>query len=98
MGDVRLRPAGARVLVKRDDAPEQIGSIIVPDKAKKAQAAGVVRAKGPGRMMDDGSRRPLPLEVGDRVSFLPYGGIEIELNGEKLLMVEEGHLLGVWEA
>jgi chaperonin GroES len=97
VSETKVTPLGARVLVKRDDAPEQIGSIIVPDKAKKAQAAGVVRAKGAGRVLNDGSRRPLPLAVGDRVTFLPYGGVEVEIGGEKLLMVEEGHLLGVWE-
>lgn len=97
MSEMKVTPLGARVLVKRDDAPEQVGSIIVPDKAKRAQAAGVVLAKGAGRVLDDGSRRPLPLEVGDRVTFMSYGGVEVEIGGEKLLMVEEGHLLGVWE-
>ena len=96
---MRMRPLQDRVIVKRtaeqDVSP---GGIIIPDVAKEKAAEGEVVAVGNGKMLEDGSVRPLDVKVGDRVLFSKYAGTEVKIDGQEHLMMREEDILGVVEA
>jgi chaperonin GroES len=90
-----IQPLHDRVIVKRIDEGEQVrGGIITPDSAKEKSQEGEVIAAGLGKYKEDGSRQPLDVNTGDRVLFGKYGGSEIDVNGEKLLIMREDEILG----
>jgi chaperonin GroES len=95
---MKIRPLGDRVLVSRV-SPEAMsaGGIVIPETAKQAPTEAIVMAIGEGRLLDDGSIRPLAVKPGDRILFGKYIGTEIELDGEKLLMMGETDILGIIE-
>lgn len=91
-----IQPLHDRVIVKRIDEGEQVsGGIIIPDSAKEKPQEGEVIAAGLGRYREDGSRQALDVRAGDRVLFGKYGGSEIKLNGEELLIMREDEILGI---
>ena len=91
-----IQPLHDRVIVKRIDEGEQVrGGIIIPDTAKEKPQEGEVIAAGLGKYKEDGSRQPLDVRAGDRVLFAKYGGSEIKVDGEDLLIIREDELLGV---
>jgi chaperonin GroES len=86
------------VLVKRlEAAEEKVGGIIIPDTAKEKPQEGNVLAVGPGKLQDDGTRRPVGVVVGNKILFGKYAGTEITIDGEELLVLRESDLLGVIE-
>lgn len=96
----RLRPLGDRVVVKLDEAPKasKMG-ILLPDGAKtEVPRSGSVVAVGAGRLLDNGDRGYMELNVGDRVYLGQYGGVPVEIDGEKLLMVDQGSCFAVIES
>jgi chaperonin GroES len=91
-----IQPLHDRVIVKRIDEGEQVrGGIIIPDSAKEKPQEGEVIAAGLGKYKEDGSRQALDVKAGDRVLFSKYGGSEIKVNGEELLIMREDEILGV---
>ena len=91
-----IQPLHDRVIVKRIDEGEQVsGGIIIPDTAKEKPQEGEVIAAGLGKYKEDGSRQALDVHAGDRVLFGKYGGSEIKLNGEELLIMREDEILGI---
>ena len=95
---MQFRPLHDNVLVKRlDSTEEKIGGIIIPDTAKEKPQEGNVLAVGPGKLQDDGSRRPVGVTVGNKILFGKYAGTEITVDGEELLVLRESDLLGVIE-
>jgi len=95
---MKIRPLYDRVLVAR--VPEEVktkGGIIIPDTAKEKPVEGKVVAVGSGRVLEDGTIRKLDIKAGDRVLFGKYGGTEVTLNGEELLILREDDVLGVVE-
>lgn len=91
-----IQPLHDRVIVKRTDEGEQVrGGIIIPDSAKEKSQEGEVIAVGLGRYREDGSRRPLDVNAGDRVLFGKFGGSEMKVNGEDLLIMREDEILGI---
>jgi chaperonin GroES len=91
-----IQPLHDRVIVKRIDEGEQVrGGIIIPDSAKEKPQEGEVIAAGLGKYKEDGSRQALDVKTGDRVLFSKYGGSEIKVDGEDLLMMREDEILGV---
>jgi chaperonin GroES len=94
-----LRPLHDRVVVKRTEEKEQmIGGLYIPDTAKEKPQQGEVVAIGDGRILEDGTRVPLDLNVGDQVLFGKYSGTEVKLNDEEYLIMRESDVLGVVEA
>ena len=92
----KIQPLHDRVIVKRIDAGEQLRSgIIIPDTAKEKPQEGEVIAVGLGKYREDGSRQALDVHAGDRVLFGKYGGSEINLDGDDLLILREDEILGV---
>jgi chaperonin GroES len=90
-----LRPLGDRVLVRPDDSDKPLPSgLVIPDTAKEKPQEGVVLAVGPGGF-HDGQRVPLDVKDGDRVVYSKYGGTEVVIDGEELLILAERDILGV---
>ena len=92
----KIRPQAGRVVLRVDD-PDEVtpGGIVLPEAAQDKQQCGTVVAVGPGRILESGARASLELAVGERVVFTQYGGVEIEVNGEKLLVVSIDDVLVV---
>jgi len=95
---MKLKPLNDRVVVKRlEEETKTAGGIIIPDTAKEKPIQGEVLAVGNGKVMEDGSRRPLDLTAGDRVLFGKYAGTDIKVEGEELLIMREDDILAIIE-
>lgn len=95
---MRIRPLQDRIVVSRiADQEKTKGGIIIPDTAKEKPIEGKVLAVGNGRVLEDGSVRKLDVKVGDRVLFGKYGGTDVTIEGEELLILREDDVLGVVE-
>ncbi len=95
---LKLKPLGARVVVKALDREEVTKSgIVLPDTAKEKPQEGRVLAVGPGDRDEDGERIPVELKEGDRVLFQKYAGTEFKLDGEELLILAEKDILATIE-
>ena len=93
---MKFRPLHDRVVVKRIDAEEKsAGGIIIPDTAKEKPSPGEVMAVGPGGRDDAGKLIPIDVRVGDRVLFGKWGGTEVKIDGEELLIMKESDIMGV---
>lgn len=93
---MKIRPLGDKVVVKAQNQEERTaGGIVLPDTAKEKPQQGKVVAVGPGRILEDGSRAKVALKVGDTVIFSKYGGNEIKLNGEELLILDQESIYAV---
>jgi chaperonin GroES len=90
----KLQPLADRVLVKPIEKEEKTKSgIYLPDTAKEKPQEGEIMAVGPGKMTDDGKRIPMDLKVGDRVIYAKYGGTEIKIDDEELMILRESDIL-----
>lgn len=90
---MRLKPLGDRIVIRQIDAEDVTASgIVLPDTAQEKPQRGEVLAVGEGRY-DDGVRVPLDLVVGDEVIYSKYGGTEVEIDGEDLLIIRESDVL-----
>jgi len=91
-----FRPLGDRVLVKRvEEEAKTKGGIIIPDTAKEKPQEGEVVAVGPGTRNDKGETVALDVKAGDRVLFGKWGGTEVKIDGEDLLILKESDILGI---
>ena len=90
----KLQPLADRVLVKPIEKEEKTKSgIYLPDTAKEKPQEGEVLAVGPGKMTEDGKRIAPDLKVGDIVIYAKYGGMEIKVDDEDLMILREGDIL-----
>ena len=90
----KLQPLADRVLVKPIEKEEKTKSgIYLPDTAKEKPQEGEVVAIGPGKVTDDGKKIPMDLKVGDRVIYAKYGGTEIKVDDEELIILRESDIL-----
>jgi chaperonin GroES len=90
----KLHPLADRVLVKPMEKEEKTKSgIYLPDTAKEKPQEGEIMAVGPGKMTDEGKRIPMDLKVGDRVIYAKYGGTEIKVDDEELMILRESDIL-----
>ena len=91
---VKLQPLGDRLVVKPMESEERTrGGIILPDTAKEKPQEGKVLAVGPGRLSEDGKRIAMDVKVGDVVLYVRYGGTEIKVEGEELIVLRESDIL-----
>jgi chaperonin GroES len=91
---VKLKPLADRVLVRPIEREEVTkGGIVLPDTAKEKPQEGEVLAVGDGRLSEDGKRIPLDVKVGDIVIYAKYGGTEIKVEGEELIILRESDIL-----
>ena len=93
---MRIEPLGDKVVVKRTEADETTaGGIILPDSAQEKSMEGRVLSIGNGKLLEDGSRGKLQVNEGDRVLFTSYAGNEIEIDGNRLLIMSESDILAI---
>ncbi|MDP6428591.1 MAG: co-chaperone GroES [Rhodospirillales bacterium] len=93
-----FRPLHDRILVRRFDEEEKsLGGIIIPDTAKEKPSEGEIVAVGSGTRGEDGSITALDVKAGDRILFGKYGGTEVKVDGEDLLILRESDVLGIIE-
>ena len=91
---IKMQPMADRVLVKPIEKEEMTKSgIYLPDTAKEKPQEGKVLAVGPGKMTDDGKRIAMDLKVGDTVIYAKYGGTEIKVDDEELIILRESDIL-----
>ncbi|MEO0607640.1 MAG: co-chaperone GroES [Pseudomonadota bacterium] len=96
---MKFRPLGDRVLVRRvEEATQTAGGIIIPDTATEKPQEGEVLAVGNGAIGDDNERVPLDVKPGDKILFGKWGGTEVKIDGEDLLIMKESDVMGVIEA
>lgn len=93
-----LKPLDDRVIVKTIEQEEKTqAGIVLPDTAKEKPQEGEVKAVGPGRMLENGTRVPPAVKVGDRVLFAKYSGTEVKVDGEEYLIMRESDILAIRE-
>jgi len=91
-----IRPLYDRIIVKRVEQQRTTASgIVIPDTAAEKPEQGEVVAVGSGRLLQDGSVRPLQVKTGERVLFGKYAGQTVKLDGEEFLVMREEDVLGV---
>ena len=93
---MKLRPLQDRVIVKQQEAEEKTKTgIFLPDAAKEKPTKGKVISVGPGRLDDNGKAMEIPVRVGDTVYYGKYSGTDVEVDGEKFVILREQDILGV---
>ncbi len=93
-----FKPLHDRVLVKRIDQDDKsTGGIIIPDTAQEKPMEGKILAVGPGARGKDGTLLAMEVKAGDRILFGKFGGTEIKIDGEDLLIISESEILGIVE-
>src|SRR5579872_6691539 len=95
---VKLRPLGDRLIVKalaRETVTKS--GIVLPDTAKEKPQEGEVLAVGSGKVLDNGKRTTLEVQVGQRVLFAKYAGTEVKMDGEEYLILRESDVMGIVE-
>ena len=91
-----IRPLHDRVLVKRKAEVERTaGGLYIPETAKERPVEADVIAVGNGKLLEDGTLRPLTVKAGDIVLFSKYGGTEVKLDGVEYMIMREDDLLAV---
>ena len=92
---MKLKPLGDRLIVSAIEEEETTSSgIVLPDTAKEKPQRGKVLAVGEGRWDEDGEKRiPLDVSEGDEVLYSKYGGTEIQVEGDDLLVLRESDVL-----
>jgi chaperonin GroES len=95
---LKLQPLGERVVLRREASEEKTaGGIVLPDTAKDKPARGTIVSVGAGKLLDNGKRSPLQVQVGDRVIFSSYAGETFKVDDEELLLMREDDILAVIE-
>jgi chaperonin GroES len=93
---MNLRPLGDRVVVKPVEREERTKSgIVLPDTAKEKPQEGIVEAVGTGRLLDNGTKVPMELKVGDKVLYAKYAGNEFKVEEQEYLIISEKDVLAI---
>jgi chaperonin GroES len=91
-----IKPLEDRILVRPEEGEETtVSGIVIPDTAKEKPQEGTVLAVGPGKRSDTGDLIPMDVKDGDRVVYSKYGGTEIKLDGEDLLILSARDVLAI---
>ncbi len=91
-----IRPLEDRILVRPEEGQETtVSGIVIPDTAKEKPQEGTVLAIGPGKRSDTGDLIPMDVKEGDRVMYSKYGGTEIKVDGEELLILSSRDVLAI---
>jgi chaperonin GroES len=94
--EMKVRPIGDKILVKRLEAMEvSKGGIVLPDSAKEKPQEGKVVSLGEGRVTEEGKNAPFTVKKGDRVIFTSYAGSEVKIDGEEYLILSEDDIMAI---
>lgn len=95
---MKLRPLDDGVVIKPSEAAQKTaGGIFLPDTAKEKPQIGKVIATGPGKILDNGKRIAMNVKKNDEVLFPKYMGNDVEIEGEKYVILKEHDILGIVE-
>jgi len=93
---IKVRPLHDRLLVRRIEENETAkGGIIIPDTAKEKPQRGDVLAVGNGKILDNGTKVPMDVQVGNKILFGKYTGTDIKIDGEEVLILREDEVLAI---
>ena len=93
---MKLRPLGEKILVKRVEAKAQTESgIFLPETAKEKPQEATVMAIGDGKLLDNGKRADFQVKAGDTVLIGKWGGTEIKVGDEEMLIMSEDDILAI---
>ena len=91
---MKLKPLGDRLIVQAIEEEQTTASgLVLPDTAKEKPQKGKIVAIGDGKLDENGKRLPLEVKEGDEVLYSKYGGTEIKIDGEDLLVLRESDVL-----
>jgi chaperonin GroES len=94
----KIRPVGAKVLIKRDESKDKSeGGIFIPEQAQEKSQRGEVLAVGSGYRNEHGNFIVADVKPGDVVLFNKYGGAEVVVDGERLMLIHPDEIIGVIE-
>ena len=95
-----LKPLDDRIVVQPNEAEQTTASgLVIPDTAKEKPQQGKVLAVGPGKRAEKtGEIIPLGIEVGQTVLYSKYGGTEVTIDGEDLLILSSRDVLAIVES
>ncbi len=95
---MKLKPLDDRIVIKQSEAEEKTsGGIILPDTAKEKPQIGKIVATGPGKLLDNGKRAQMSVKKKNEVLYAKYSGSDIEIDGEKYVILRESDILGIVE-
>ncbi len=95
---IKLKPLQDRVIVKQSEAETKTASgIVLPDSAKEKPTQGKVISVGPGKLDKNGKLMSIGLKTGDTIYYGKYSGTDVEVEGEKFVILRESDVLGVLE-
>ncbi len=95
---MKIQPLADKVLVERLEAENKTaGGIVLPDTAKEKPQKGKVVNVGKGKVLDDGTVKPVQVKKGDVVLFTSYAGTEIKIDGKEYLIMDESDIMAVIE-
>jgi len=91
-----IKPLGERILVKPLESEQKTpGGIILPDSAKEKPQKGEVIAVGSGKLLEDGTVKPLEVKVGDKILYGKYSGSEVSHDAQEYLILREEEVLAI---
>ena len=91
-----IKPLEDRILVRPEEGEETtVSGIVIPDTAKEKPQEGTVLAVGVGKRSDTGDLIPMDVKEGDKVVYSKYGGTEIKVDGEDLLILSARDVLAI---
>ncbi len=95
---MNLKPLDDRIIIKQSDAEEKsAGGILLPYSAQEKPQIGKIVATGPGKLLDDGKRAQMSVKKKDEVLYAKYSGSDVEVDGEKYVILRESDVLGIVE-
>ena len=95
---MKLRPLDNGVVIKQSEAEKKTqGGIILPGAAQEKPQIGKVIAVGPGKMLDSGKREKMSVKKNDKVIYSKYIGNDVEIDGQKYVIIKESDILGIIE-
>lgn len=93
---MNFKPLHDRVAIKAmAEQDKTIGGIIIPDTAKEKPVRGEIVAVGDGARDSNGNITPLAVKVGDQVLYSKWGGTEVKIDGEQIIIMKESDILGI---
>ena len=94
----KLKPLYDRIVVKRtEEERKSAGGIVIPDTAAEKPSRGKVIAIGNGKLLENGTLRPVAVKVGDIILFGKYSGTEVKVGGDELIVMREDDIMAIIE-
>ena len=95
---MKLKPLGDRIVVKAAPHEDMTkGGLVLPETVKEKPVEGIVVAVGAGKILENGTRQPMDVQVDDKVIYSKYSGTEVKVDDENYLIIGERDVLAIIE-